>query len=127
MRVLVDADGSPVVDITIRIAKGHGVPVFILCDTAHHFERDGATTITISKGKDAVDYALVNLIQPGDIVISGDFSLAAMSLARKAIPLHHDGMVYTKDKPRSAQTLIFLTLRQVRWELCLKSKQRLFV
>ena len=94
MRILIDADGSPVVDITIRIAKGHGLPCFILCDTAHHFERDGATTITVSKGADSTDFALVNMVQSGDVVVTGDYGLAAMCLARGAIPINQDGMVY---------------------------------
>ena len=78
MRILIDADGSPVVDITIRIARGHGTECYILADTAHYFERDGATTITVSKGADSVDFALANMVQSGDVVITGDYGLAAM-------------------------------------------------
>ena len=32
--ILIDADGCPVVDLTVRIGRAHGVPVRILCDTA---------------------------------------------------------------------------------------------
>ncbi len=35
MRILVDADACPVVEITERIAKKCGVPVVLLCDTNH--------------------------------------------------------------------------------------------
>lgn len=35
MKILVDADACPVVDITERIAKKCGVPVVLLCDTNH--------------------------------------------------------------------------------------------
>ena len=97
MRILIDGDGCPVVDITIRIAKGHGAECLILCDSSHYFERDGATTITIAKGADAVDFALVNMVRPGDTVITQDMGLAAMCLARKAIPINQDGMIYTDD------------------------------
>jgi len=97
MRLLIDADGCPVVDITIRIAKGYELECFILCDTSHHFERDGATTITVSKGADSVDFVIANMIQPGDVCVTQDYGLAAMCLARKAIPMNQDGMVYTDD------------------------------
>ena len=73
MRILIDADGCPVVDITIRIAKAHNLECIILCDTSHFFERDGATTITVSKGADAVDFVLVNMVKAGDLVITQDF------------------------------------------------------
>lgn len=33
MNILIDADGCPVVDLTLQIAKQFSVPVIILCDT----------------------------------------------------------------------------------------------
>ena len=40
MTILIDADGCPVVDLTLQIAKRFGVPVIILCDTSHQIERE---------------------------------------------------------------------------------------
>ena len=40
MNILIDADGCPVVDLTLQIAKRFGVPVIILC-----------TPLTKSSGK----------------------------------------------------------------------------
>ena len=42
MNILIDADGCPVVDLTLQIAKRFGISVIILCDTAHQIEREGA-------------------------------------------------------------------------------------
>ena len=78
--VLIDADGCPVVDLTIRICRACSVPVLILCDTAHRIERDGAETMVFDKGADSVDVALVNHVRPGDVVITQDYGLAAMVL-----------------------------------------------
>ena len=86
MRVLIDADGCPVVNETISVSRRAGAECLILCDTAHHFEREGARTLTVSKGADSVDFALVNLVQAGDVVVTQDYGLAAMCLAR-AMPL----------------------------------------
>jgi len=94
MRILIDADGCPVVDITVKIAKNNNIPCLILCDTSHVFERDGAETITVSKGADSVDFALVNLVRSGDIVITQDYGLAAMCLAKSAAAVSQDGMIY---------------------------------
>ncbi len=95
MRILIDADGCPVVDIAVAIARENRVECLILCDTSHTFEKQGATTLTFSKGADSVDFALVNLLCPGDIVITQDYGLAAMCLARQARVLNQDGMEYT--------------------------------
>lgn len=96
-RVLIDADGCPVVDETVMVAGRFGTECLILCDTAHAFEKAGAKTLTVSKGADSVDFALVNLIKPGDLVITQDYGLAAMCLARNAQVLSQDGMAYTAD------------------------------
>ena len=45
MTILIDADGCPVVDLTLQIAKRFCVPVIILCDTSHQIEREGAQTL----------------------------------------------------------------------------------
>lgn len=97
MKVLIDADGCPVVDITIRLCKTYASPCLLLCDTAHEFHREGAETLIFDKGADSVDYALVNRIAPGDIVITQDYGLASMCLARNARVLHQDGWEYTRN------------------------------
>ena len=93
--ILIDADGCPVVDLTVRIGRVHGVPVKILCDTAHRIEREGAETLVFDKGADSVDFALVNRVQPADIVITQDYGLATMCLARRARVLNQNGLEYT--------------------------------
>lgn len=94
MRILIDADGCPVVDISIRTAKKFNIECIIICDTSHEFDRHGARTVTVSKGADSVDFALVNLLKKEDIVVTQDYGLAAMCLARGAVPIHQDGMIY---------------------------------
>lgn len=94
-RILVDADACPVVNIILRVAEEYGVPVTLLCDTAHEMHRDGADTIVVEKGADSVDFKLVNLVQSEDIVVTQDYGLAAMCLARHARVLHQNGVEYT--------------------------------
>jgi len=113
LRILIDADGCPVVDIAVRVAKENKIECLILCDTSHIFEKEGAKTLTFSKGADSVDFALVNLVKPGDIVITQDYGLAAMCLARLAMPINQDGMEYTKDNI-DALLLARHTARKIR-------------
>ena len=96
MKVLIDADGCPVVDIAIRLCRLHGISCVLLCDTAHEFYRDGAQTLVFDKGADSVDFAIVGRVCPGDIVITQDYGLASMCLARSAKVLHQDGWEYTQ-------------------------------
>ena len=93
--ILIDADGCPVVDLTVQIGRAHGVPVKILCDTAHRIQRKSAETLVFDQGADSVDFALVNRVTPGDIVITQDYGLATMCLARRARVLNQNGLEYT--------------------------------
>ena len=113
MRILIDADGCPVVDITVSIARKHNLECLILCDTCHAFEKAGAQTLIISKGTDSVDFALVNLLKAGDLVITQDYGLAAMCLSRQARVLNQDGMEYTDDNI-DALLLARHTARKIR-------------
>lgn len=97
MKVLIDADACPVVDIALRLCKKHGVPCLLLCDTAHAMHRDGAETLIFDKGSDSVDFALVNRTAAGDVVITQDYGLASMCLGRNVRILHQDGWEYTLD------------------------------
>lgn len=95
MKIFIDADGCPVVDITVAIAKKNSIGCFIICDTSHEFSKDGAETVVVEKGADSVDFRLVNLVSEGDIVVTQDYGLAAMCLARKAVPLSQNGLIFT--------------------------------
>ncbi len=97
MRILIDADGCPVVQNTINIGRKYNLEVIIICDTSHIFENEYAKTITVSKGADSVDFALVNMIKKSDIVITQDYGLAAMCLAKEAFVINQNGLFYTKD------------------------------
>lgn len=97
MKLLIDADGCPVVDTAIRLCRKYAVPCLILCDTAHEFRRDDVETCVLDKGADSVDFAIANRVDPGDIVITQDYGLASMCLARNARVLHQDGWEYTRD------------------------------
>ncbi|WP_144510568.1 YaiI/YqxD family protein [Bacillus sp. FJAT-22090] len=95
--VLVDADGCPVVDLTIAVAKKFNLKVTLLCDTAHYMQREGAETVMVSKGADAVDFVLVNKVKKGDIVVTQDYGLAAMVLAKRGFAIDQNGRWYTTE------------------------------
>lgn len=97
MKILVDADACPVTDIAVSLCREYNVPCLLLCDTAHEFHRDGAQTLVFDKGADSVDFALVNRVEQGDIVVTQDYGLASMCMAKGARVFHQDGWTYTKE------------------------------
>ena len=75
-----------------------------MCDTAHAVHKEGASTLIFDKGADSVDFALVNRVESGDLVITQDYGLASMCLAKNACVLHQDGWAYTE---YNIQALLF--------------------
>lgn len=96
MKILVDADACPVVDLTIRLAKSYSIPVTLITDTSHLIQRCDAQVITVEQGHDSADFYLVNLVQKGDIVVTQDYGLAAMVLAKGGTALNQNGLIYSE-------------------------------
>ena len=97
MRIFIDSDGCPVVGIAVETAQKYGVPVTLVFDTAHMIQNEYAECIIVDKGSDSADLVLINRVSAGDIVITQDYGLAAMCLAKKAAALNQNGMFYTAD------------------------------
>jgi len=97
MHLWIDADACPVVSEAIRTAHAYGVKVTLVCDDAHWMQRAGAETIVVARGADSADLALVNRVSRGDVVVTQDYGLAALCLARGARPLDQNGRIYDED------------------------------
>ncbi len=91
MKVLIDADGCPVVDLAISVSSQYEMETILYCDTSHRIERENAITIIVPKGPDSVDFKLVNAVTKHSIVVTQDYGLAAMCLARGAYVLDQNG------------------------------------
>ena len=118
MRILVDADAVPVKGIILEVAKENKIKVFMYIDTAHVYEDDYAKVIVVSKGQDAADFAIIKDVKKGDIVITNDYPLAAMSLLKGAKCIGFSGLVYTNDNID-----VLLAQRQINQKLRKQGKR----
>ena len=96
MKLMIDADGCPVVALAVKTAEKYGVRCMLVCDTAHTFSNVPAEIITVSQGADSADFRIVNLLDAGDIVVTQDYGLAAMCLAKNATALNQNGLIYSE-------------------------------
>lgn len=97
MKIFVDADACPVVDIVEDIATKYNIPVTLLCDTNHVLTSDYSEVIVVGAGADAVDYKLISICHRGDIVVTQDYGVAAMALGKGAYAIHQSGKWYTDE------------------------------
>lgn len=84
MKIIIDADACPVVDITVKTANERGHKCIIVCDNTHSIERDGAETIVVDKGADSADCRIANLTEKGDVIVTQDYGLAALVLGNES-------------------------------------------
>lgn len=113
MKILVDADACPVKHIIEKVAKEYVLPVYMFIDTSHILTSDYSEIITVSQAPDAVDFALMNQLSAGDIVVTQDYGVAAMALGKKAYAIHNSGRIYTDEN-----------INQMLFERHISKKQR---
>ena len=97
MKILVDADACPVVKQVEKVAKRYNIPTVLLCDTSHIMNTDYSEVKIIGSGADAVDFALVNMCQKGDVAVTQDYGVAAMVLSKGGYCIHQSGKIFTDD------------------------------
>lgn len=94
MKIVVDADGCPVVQKSIEVAKSRCIKIVLVCDTEHDLEKYDVEVVTVSQGLDSADFKIVNMLQKGDVVVTQDYGLASLCLSKGAFCLNQDGMEY---------------------------------
>ena len=93
MKILVDGDGCPVIDIAIKVAKAHDLEIIVVKNYSHELWDDYATIVTVDQSPDSADYYIANKAQEGDIVVTQDYGLAAMAISKGAMCINQNGLI----------------------------------
>ena len=98
MKIYVDADACPVKETIIKVAHEEEVPL-ILVQSFSHFSHEkqspAVEKIYVDSGADAADFKIMELARKGDIIVTQDYGLASLGLAKGCFVLHHKGFTYT--------------------------------
>ncbi len=97
MKIFIDADGCPVVDLAISIAKEYKLKILIVKNYAHVIEDDYAKVVSVDISRDSADFFIVNKVKESDIVVTQDYGLATICLAKNARVINENGLFYTKE------------------------------
>ncbi|MDZ5473557.1 YaiI/YqxD family protein [Bacillus sp. 31A1R] len=100
MKIYVDADACPVKDIVISEGRKLGIPVILVTSFSHFSTAEqpsGVETIYVDSGADAADYRIMKLAVNGDMIITQDYGLASLGLAKGVIVIHHKGFMYSNE------------------------------
>ncbi len=97
MKILVDADACPVKSIIEEEAEKFGLEVVMVCNPSHILQSSYSQIVVVDGSSQAVDIAIVNRSSKGDLVVTQDYGLASLALAKNALAIHPSGKVYKQD------------------------------
>lgn len=95
MKIIIDADACPVLDIALDMAHKRNISALIVCDNAHYIVRENVETVVVDKGADSADIKIANSVYRGDIVVTQDYGLAALVLGKGGKALNQNGLIFT--------------------------------
>jgi uncharacterized protein YaiI (UPF0178 family) len=98
MKILIDADACPrsVLQICIRLGRKYNIPVWTVASFNHHIESDHP--IVVGDDFQEADMKIMNLTEAGDVVVTGDWGLAAMVMGKGAKSLNPTGREFHPEK-----------------------------
>jgi uncharacterized protein len=115
MQIYVDADGFPsaVKKLLIRTAIRLHVPLVFVANKKIKYEFSAIiSSIIVPEGPDVADDRIVELAQPGDLVVTADIPLADRVVSKGGFALDYRGKLYTEDNIKDR-----LALRNLLYEL----------
>ncbi|WP_298869430.1 YaiI/YqxD family protein [uncultured Gimesia sp.] len=98
MQIWVDADACPaeIKELLFRAAKRTKMKTTLVANQPMHTPRsEFIDSLLVPAGLNVADQRIVELVQPGDLVITADIPLAADVVAKEGQALNPRGMLYT--------------------------------
>jgi uncharacterized protein len=107
-QIWVDADAcpNPIKEILFRVAKRLGIQTTLVANQELQIPASPyIKAIQVRAGFDVADNRIVEILKPGDLVVTADIPLAAEAIAKGAVALNPRGEFYTKDNIRERLSL----------------------
>ncbi len=94
-KIIVDADSCPVKQEILAVAKVFESEVVMVASFDHYLQPyEGVKTIQVDRSDQSVDLYIANHISVHNILVTQDFGLATIGLAKKATVLSNRGQIY---------------------------------
>jgi uncharacterized protein YaiI (UPF0178 family) len=98
MPIYIDADACPVKEETYRVARRHGIKVFVVANSSIRVPTEDLIEMVVVKGGfDVADDWIVERIGESDLAITSDIPLAERCLQKGARVLGPKGNPFTED------------------------------
>jgi len=119
LKIIVDADACPVKDIIEHIAREYQIETILVANFNHIITSDYARIIRVDRAAQSADIAIINLASKGDLLVTQDYGLAAIMLAKGCCVLDHMGKEYNQEN------IDFLLMRRYLNQKARQARQRI--
>lgn len=96
--LFIDADACPVTREAISASRTRGWSVVLVANGTQnldrHLGRSSVEAVQVSGGRDAADFAVIERLAAGDVVVTQDIGLAAMALGKGAGAISPRGRIF---------------------------------
>ncbi|WP_438351835.1 YaiI/YqxD family protein [Paenibacillus sp. FA6] len=93
--IVVDGDACPVKHEIAVTARRFSVPVIMVSSYDHLIrEEEGVTAVQVDRSDQSADLYIANHITRGDVVVTQDYGLAALALAKGCYVISNRGLQY---------------------------------
>ncbi|CAI6019076.1 YaiI/YqxD family protein [Cohnella sp. JJ-181] len=98
VRVVVDADACPVKPEIAACVRAAGTRALLVSSHAHVLRaEEGVDVVTVDASDQSADLYIANALRASDILVTGDYGLAALGLARGAAVMTPRGKIIGED------------------------------
>jgi len=95
MRIIIDGDACPVIDLAESIAHKFNIELILFCDYNHDIKLNYGRVVKVDQSYQSVDIKIINFAKRKDIIITDDYGLASLALSKKASAINSKGKIYT--------------------------------
>jgi uncharacterized protein YaiI (UPF0178 family) len=93
MKIMIDGDACPVTKEVEYIAKKNNIKVIIVKNYNHVIRSSYSEVISVDSCSENADLKIANLTEKGDLIVTQDYGLCAMVIAKDAIAINQYGRV----------------------------------
>lgn len=112
MRIIIDADACPSINLIENLAKTYNIELILVSDNTHNLHSDYANIIIVDKTFGSADIKIMNIVLENDIVVTQDYGVAVVCLSKHARVINPKGFIYND---KNMDTL--LNIRQINSKL----------
>lgn len=97
MRIIIDGDSCPVIDLAESIAQKFKIELILFCDYNHDIKLQYGRVIKVDQSYQSVDMKIINFAKRKDIIITNDYGLASLVLSKNTSAINSKGKIFTEN------------------------------